>query len=555
MESNLNWAGQKTEQKSWLIAGWYERVKESYIALWFSRVFQTGRMSSASGNNSLASATSYSGASTLTGGVGGALSLMGCVREASPPPQNHRTLDLGDLAMQRHADLLPKEPKKRRFHPLRGLRRIFRRKSRSAADAAFDSHNDRNDPVTHDREDMTLRHPAGRTEDARSQSASELLTDSCDCQSKRPMNWAKKYRLSLRKSYNKHGFLRRGGGVQETFTKLRGASGQLSVSHDSVFPGEVPHTRPLSSLDTLATFQRRQGKTNDEVNKSHGIHGASNNRISLRVLEQIKTAIESRNQLASMETHIPLASEEHYQQETSESRFSRTDKRERTDREEPEEKFRLFVKHLFIKPTQYSLLGASQHLAPSSVSPAGLPASQLIIKFPAEVDCELRIIKRLTVTTLSTGLRLTPADPTTSSTTPQRWLRSDTIAAIPIKTLRSRNVDIASGHTVPPQLAHQYNYIKQNRLSMPPPGNTKLRMSTTPAKVKTTAITTMSPGLTTAGKLKQTGGNIAGANGSSASVSANVPGIAKRVKIVKSSPYNPSARSLGTRSRLKRLSK
>ncbi|XP_074110623.1 uncharacterized protein LOC141534897 isoform X1 [Cotesia typhae] len=317
MESNLNWGGQKTE-KSWLIAGWYERVKESYIALWFSRVFQTGKMSSASGNNSLASATSYSGASTLTGGVGGALSLMGCVREASPPPQNHRTLDLGDLAMQRHADLLPKEPKKRRFHPLRGLRRIFRRKSRSAADAAFDSHNDRNDPVTH--EDMTLRHPAGRTEDARSQSASELLTDSCDCQS---------------------GFLRRGGGVQETFTKLRGASGQLSVSHDSVFPGEVPHTRPLSSLDTLATFQRRQGKTNDEVNKSHGIHGASNNRISLRVLEQIKTAIESRNQLASAETHVPLASGEHYQQETSESRFSRTDKRERTDREEPEEKFRI----------------------------------------------------------------------------------------------------------------------------------------------------------------------------------------------------------------------
>ncbi|XP_008556692.1 dentin sialophosphoprotein isoform X1 [Microplitis demolitor] len=281
---------------------------------------KTGRMSSTSGNNSATSTTSYSGASTLTGGVGGALSLMGCVREASPPPQNHRTLDLGDLAMQRHADLLPKEPKKRRFHPLRGLRKIFRRKSRSAADATFDSHNDRNDPVTHDREDMTLRHPAGRTEDARSQSASELLTDSCDCQS---------------------GFLRRGGGVQQSFTKLRGASGQLSVSHDSVFPGEVPHTRPLSSLDTLATFQRRQGKTSEEVHKSHGIHGAPNNRISLRVLEQIKTAIESRNQLASAETHVPHASGEHYQQETTESRFSRTDKRERIDREEPEEKFRV----------------------------------------------------------------------------------------------------------------------------------------------------------------------------------------------------------------------
>lgn len=105
MESN--WSGEKMGS-NWLLTSWYHRVKESYIALWFSRVFQTGRMSSTSGNNSATSTTSYSGASTLTGGVGGALSLMGCVREASPPPQNHRTLDLGDLAMQRHADLLPK---------------------------------------------------------------------------------------------------------------------------------------------------------------------------------------------------------------------------------------------------------------------------------------------------------------------------------------------------------------------------------------------------------------------------------------------------------------
>ncbi|XP_008559940.1 myosin-G heavy chain [Microplitis demolitor] len=151
-----------------------------------------------------------------------------------------------------------------------------------------------------------------------------------------------------------------------------------------------------------------------------------------------------------------------------------------------------------------------------------------------------------------TGGTALSSDPTSSSTsTPQRWLRSDTIAAIPIKTLRSRNVDIASGHTVPPQLAHQYNIIKQNRLSLPPSNTTKLRMSSTPSKVKST--TTITAGLTTSGKLKQAGGNIGGANGSSASVSPNsVPGIAKRVK---STPYNPSARSLGTRSRLKRLSK
>jgi len=49
-------------------------------------------------------------------------------------------------------------------------------------------------------------------------------------------------------------FLRRGG-AEDNFVKLRGGAGKLSVSHDSVFPGEVPHTRPLASLASLATLE------------------------------------------------------------------------------------------------------------------------------------------------------------------------------------------------------------------------------------------------------------------------------------------------------------
>ncbi|KAK0167541.1 hypothetical protein PV327_004927 [Microctonus hyperodae] len=123
-----------------------------------------------------------------------------------------------------------------------------------------------------------------------------------------------------------------------------------------------------------------------------------------------------------------------------------------------------------------------------------------------------------------------------SPTIPQRWLRSDTIAATPIKTLRSRNVDI-TGHTVPPQIAHQYGIVKPNRISL----SAKIKISNS-TKVKSPA-TTLTPS-----KLKQTScGNV-----SAPSVSGSVSGIAKRVK---SSPYNLSARSLSTRSRLKRLSK
>ncbi|XP_043466656.1 dentin sialophosphoprotein-like isoform X2 [Leptopilina heterotoma] len=210
------------------------------------------------------------------GGVGGALSLMGCVREASPTPVDQHPLRLRNF--QHSVDALPKEPKKRRFHPLRGLRRIFRRKSRGAADSRLTSGLTDGDLLARDREEVTLRHPGGRTEEARSRSASELLTDSCDRESV---------------------FLRRNG-EDDSFTKFRGGAGQLSVSHDSVFPGEVPHTRPLS-LESLTTLERRQSNTGDEAehNREYKSHVAQRQRISLRVLEQIKTVIENRNHQAS----------------------------------------------------------------------------------------------------------------------------------------------------------------------------------------------------------------------------------------------------------------
>ncbi|XP_011880036.1 PREDICTED: heat shock protein DDB_G0288861-like isoform X3 [Vollenhovia emeryi] len=269
------WKSWKRSESSFL--SWYQRARESYVAAWFFGMFQSG------GTMSTSAALGGGG-----GGVGGALSLMGCVREASPPPQNHhhqqhRTFGLGEFPATQHSvDPLPKEPKKRRFHPLRGLRKIFRRKSRGAADARSVSNSaDRDAELARlPREEITMRHPAGRPEEARSRSASELLTDSCDRESV---------------------FLRRGG-VEDSFVKLRGGAGKLSVSHDSVFPGEVPHTRPLSSLASLATLERRQTRKSNEIieHKEYNHHHvAQRHRISLRVLEQIKTVIENRNQLAS----------------------------------------------------------------------------------------------------------------------------------------------------------------------------------------------------------------------------------------------------------------
>ncbi|XP_076276055.1 uncharacterized protein LOC143206990 isoform X2 [Lasioglossum baleicum] len=283
------WNSWKRAENSFL-AAWYQRVAQSYVAAWFFGVFQTSRMSTST-------ATGGGGGG---GGVGGALTLMGCVREASPPPQNHhhhhhhhqqyRNVGLSEFSAQSSVDPLPKEPKKRRFHPLRGLRKIFRRKSRGAADTRLVSnHVDRDPEITRlPREDITDRHPAGRPEEARSRSASELLTDSCDRESV---------------------FLRRPG-ADESFVKLRGGAGKLSVSHDSVFPGEVPHTRPLSSLASLATFE---------------------------VLEQIKTVIENRNQLATANSSdtagIVHAVGERYQQETAENRFVSYDVQERNSEE------------------------------------------------------------------------------------------------------------------------------------------------------------------------------------------------------------------------------
>lgn len=53
-----------------------------------------------------ASGTSSSGLNTITG-VGGALSLMGCVREASPPT-HHVIIGLDDFTAQRNVDTLSK---------------------------------------------------------------------------------------------------------------------------------------------------------------------------------------------------------------------------------------------------------------------------------------------------------------------------------------------------------------------------------------------------------------------------------------------------------------
>ncbi|XP_077265014.1 uncharacterized protein LOC143898994 isoform X7 [Temnothorax americanus] len=293
------WKSWKRSESSFL-AAWYQRVRESYVAVWFFGVFQS------SGTMSTSTALGGGG-----GGVGGALSLMGCVREASPPPQNHhqhhhhhqqrRTFGLGEFPAAQHSvDPLPKEPKKRRFHPLRGLRKIFRRKSRGAADARSVSNSaDRDAELARlPREEITMRHPAGRPEEARSRSASELLTDSCDRESGRHVRSSKRCKFiasfKTRGSF-KHVFLRRGG-VEDSFVKLRGGAGKLSVSHDSVFPGEVPHTRPLSSLASLATLENRFA-----VFERHGERSGA---------EESQQAKITRSTKDSLDRIVPVAKED-----------------------------------------------------------------------------------------------------------------------------------------------------------------------------------------------------------------------------------------------------
>ncbi|XP_011870898.1 PREDICTED: uncharacterized protein LOC105563697 isoform X2 [Vollenhovia emeryi] len=134
----------------------------------------------------------------------------------------------------------------------------------------------------------------------------------------------------------------------------------------------------------------------------------------------------------------------------------------------------------------------------------------------------------------------------TDTTLPQRWLRSDTMAATPVKTLRSRNVDIA-GHTISAQLVHQYGVVKQNRLPLP----NKLKQSANGGSLQSSRVRSSS---LSASKLKQAngnGGSVSTCATINPSTAGSTSGIAKKVK----SPYNPSARSLSTRSRIKRLGK
>ncbi|CAD1477794.1 unnamed protein product [Heterotrigona itama] len=129
---------------------------------------------------------------------------------------------------------------------------------------------------------------------------------------------------------------------------------------------------------------------------------------------------------------------------------------------------------------------------------------------------------------------------------PQRWLRSDTIAARPVKTLRSRNVEI-TGHTISPQLVHQYGIVKQSRLSL----SNKMKHSSNNGFLQSNRVRSSS----LPSSIKQT--NNSTGNGACSTISPtntgcnSSSGMAKRVK----SPYNPSARSLSSRSRIKRLGK
>lgn len=115
-----------------------------------------------------------------------------------------------------------------------------------------------------------------------------------------------------------------------------------------------------------------------------------------------------------------------------------------------------------------------------------------------------------------------------------------------MKTLRSRNVDI-TGHTISPQLVHQYGIVKQSRLSLP----CKLKHSSNNGFLQSNRVRSSS----LSSSIKQTSSNTA--NGACSTISPtntgcnSSSGMAKRVK----SPYNPSARSLSTRSRIKRLGK
>ncbi|KAJ8687577.1 hypothetical protein QAD02_023371 [Eretmocerus hayati] len=154
----------------------------------------------------------------------------------------------------------------------------------------------------------------------------------------------------------------------------------------------------------------------------------------------------------------------------------------------------------------------------------------------------------------------TLADPSpspVSSSAPKRWLRSDTVAATPIKTLRSRNVEIAN-NAGPSDIAPNCISVKPNRLLETQP---KLKIPSTASDMLTTPIT---PQCTVESKLRTPMYTPTPNRGKSNCVTpiSNNPCISSTPSSTSSSmskraktPYNPSARSLTTRSRIKRLSK
>lgn len=81
-----------------IFVNFYKCVKEWYFAVWILQVFWAP--------DKMSSGTSTCGGSASGGS--GALSLMGCVREASPPPQDHHTFGMGEFSMQKNSDTLPK---------------------------------------------------------------------------------------------------------------------------------------------------------------------------------------------------------------------------------------------------------------------------------------------------------------------------------------------------------------------------------------------------------------------------------------------------------------
>ncbi|KAF4523371.1 hypothetical protein B566_EDAN005526, partial [Ephemera danica] len=144
----------------------------------------------------------------------GTSSLLACVRESSPLPDPAE----GDAGFDSYTGTTGTEPrsKKSRFHPLRGLRRMFRRKPRVEPTAAPESV-PAGETVSGEPTGSSLLVPDNGGQ-PRSRSASELLGSSQELQAKR----------------------RSGGGLSGGSGGGSGCAlgGGLSVSHDSVFTSD-----------------------------------------------------------------------------------------------------------------------------------------------------------------------------------------------------------------------------------------------------------------------------------------------------------------------------